>query len=479
MISITYSLVKDKLVENSKNGVLDKVHATGIGKYSDEEKFEFYKEIFLDELNEKPINPSELRDVVEKIRCDFYSEPNVEENTYINILSFLSTASMNLQAQARSYEPEESYEQEGFYEPEESYEPEGSYEQEGFYEPEGSYEPEESYEQEGSHEQEEKSSQMIQTNNKKLDEKEIYVKVMKKLVPFLKYSVLGASVGLGASIIIPSVGVSMLGGIRITYSIGKCANKIWSKKFLKGQPTPIDKVIDLGKEKLKSFAKKSLKDSYEKWALKAKKVSLFLKKREVQWFLNGMAAGYVVGNYYDLNGKIFNNNLRSSLQNNLNSATLSDQNSPISRTVNDPYDLNVERQLKNGPSLTRSNKLLNSESATNIGNQFSTDIEWLKTGENIDLSMVKEGFRDSLNAMTNKNSVGLLTEYATKGNGTFIKAFKLPNGEMFTGSIGDLISQGFDPSEISARVMNQNGDYAWLNVQDILNAYQNTIGKAR
>ena len=103
----------------------------------------------------------------------------------------------------------------------------------------------------------------------------------------------------------------------------------------------------------------------------------------------------------------------------------------------------------------------------------------LNTGDNIDLSSIDHGFVNSANAMSEADPVHLLTELANRENGTSIKLLKLPDGSSFTGNIGDLLQSGIDPNQVAARIVNQNGEYAWLNLQDILDTYSNGMGMSR
>ena len=120
----------------------------------------------------------------------------------------------------------------------------------------------------------------------------------------------------------------------------------------------------------------------------------------------------------------------------------------------------------------------------------SQDYRWLDAGndgDKLDLSGMKKGYNDSYAARgaytgeyahLNK-SVNLATKYATLENGTFIKELRLADGSVFTGNIGDLLETGIDPSKIAARIANQNGDYAWMNLEDILEVLEETTKNTR
>lgn len=264
----------------------------------------------------------------------------------------------------------------------------------------------------------------------------------------------GMAVGLGASVVIPSVTLFGLGNIRIAYAGLKFTNKIVSKKFLNGQPTPIDKVIDMGKKKIQE------KYGDTKVYNGAKKINDFLKKPEVQWFINGVSIGYSVGNMLNLHDRVVNNLSQKGVEN-INTSTneLNSSNTNISNTPE-----------PNAP-------VPNTPSAPTPDVSSTPDYDWLTTGENVDLSGVEYGYTNAVNAIGNTDSLNLINELASQENGTFIKWLRLPDGSTFTGNIGDLLSTGIDPSAVAARVMNQGGDYAWLNLQDILEATE-SVGRS-
>ena len=66
---------------------------------------------------------------------------------------------------------------------------------------------------------------------------------MKAVGKLLPYALAGAGVGLAAATILPTVTFSGLGTIRIVYSTAKLANKVVSKGFLHGKPTPVDNIV--------------------------------------------------------------------------------------------------------------------------------------------------------------------------------------------------------------------------------------------
>lgn len=290
-------------------------------------------------------------------------------------------------------------------------------------------------------------------NNKK--DIKAYMKAVGKLLP---YALAGAGVGLATATILPTVTFSGLGTIRIVYSTAKLANKIVSKGFLHGKPTPVDNIIMNAKDKLKE--KYGDKKVYQAVV----KVNEFLKNPKVQWFLNGAAVGYKIGEALDLHDKL-NNMLH-----------------PEKNTV----DTNVmPEQAAN--EIPKQEPDINNPTPDNSAN-FDTPVSSepntpsysdLNTGDNIDLSSVDHGFVNSANAMSDADPVHLLTELANRENGTSIKLLKLPDGSNFTGNIGDLLQSGIDPNQVAARIVNQNGDYAWLNLQDVLDAYTNGVGMSR
>ena len=301
------------------------------------------------------------------------------------------------------------------------------------------------------------STATIQTpppTNTSPSKKELWLKSMKQLIP---WGLGGLAVGLGASIVIPSVTLFGLGNIRLAYAGLKFANKTVSKKFLNGEPTPIDKVIDMGKKKIEE------KYGNTKVYKTAKKINDFLKNPKVQWFINGVSVGYSMGSMLNLHDRVFNNINNNGIEN-INTTT-NDLNKANTNTPNTPEPNAPSTPTPNTPNSP-------TPDITNTPNY-----DWLNTGQNVDLSGVERGFTDSINAMGNNNSFRLINELASKENGTFIKWLRLPDGSTFTGNIGDLLNTGIDPSTVAARVMNQGGDYSWLNLKDILEATE-SVGRS-
>ena len=276
-----------------------------------------------------------------------------------------------------------------------------------------------------------------------------YLEALKKKIP---WALGGVAVGLGASIVVPSVGLSGVGAIRITYSAAKFANKVVSKGFLGGKPTPVDKVIDLAKETVKE------KYGTTKIYQKAQAMNQFLKKPEVQWFINGVSVGYLAGNILNLHDKVFDgaknvNVPKGTTEQLSDTSTVNPSPEPEVPTVEEPT-------LPNVPT----------------GARGEIQYDWLKTGETIDLSNVHEGFKTAGDVVNRTNATSLLSEYSSASNNTMIEFFRLADGSNFTGSIQDLLDSGIDLNTVAAKVVNQNGVYGWLSAQDILDTAE-TISK--
>ena len=289
-----------------------------------------------------------------------------------------------------------------------------------------------------------------------------YMKAIGKLLP---YALAGAGVGLATAAIVPTVTFSGLGTIRIVYSTAKLANKIVSKGFLHGKPTPVDNIIMNAKDKIKEkYGDRKIYKAIEK-------ANAFLKNPKVQWFLNGAAVGYKIGEALDLHDKL--NDLlhpeKNTVDTHISDTAASNKIPDQDQQVNDPLTNNGATPSENGIDYS------NPAGSETVSSTYSD----LNTGDNIDLSGIDHGFTNSVNAMSDANPVHLLTELANRENGTSIKLLKLPDGSNFTGNIGDLLQNGIDPNQVAARVVNQNGDYAWLNLQDILDVYSNGMGMSR
>lgn len=301
--------------------------------------------------------------------------------------------------------------------------------------------------------QEQEPTLALPDNNKK--DIKAYMKAVGKLLP---YALAGAGVGLAAATILPTVTFSGLGTIRIVYSTAKLANKVVSKGFLHGKPTPVDNIVMNAKDKLKE--KYGDKKVYQAVV----KVNEFLKNPKVQWFLNGAAVGYKIGEALDLHDKL--NNMLHPEKNTVDTNVMPEQAA---------NEIPKQEPDINNPTPDNSASYDSPVSPEPNTPSYSD----LNTGDNIDLSSVDHGFVNSANAMSDADPVHLLTELANRENGTSIKLLKLPDGSNFTGNIGDLLQSGIDPNQVAARIVNQNGDYAWLNLQDVLDAYTNGVGMSR
>lgn len=283
-----------------------------------------------------------------------------------------------------------------------------------------------------------------------------WLESVKKISPWLSGAA-GVTLGALGSIAIHANPITQgLSYARLAYSVAKLGNKVYSKHFLNGEPTPIDKWVN---HKI-DFVKENYPNIYDK----VSKINQLLKKKETQWFLNGVSIGYIAGNALNLREKV--NSLHQS-------------KTSVTNTTHSPSDASTvtENSAKAMNHTGVEAKAVNRNVEATVNN--TTNYDWLNTGDNIDLSKVEHGFTDSLKAMQETNSTNLLTKYATAENGTYIKWLKLPDGTNFTGNVGELLQSGIDPNTVAARIMNQNGDYAWMNLQDILEATSETIGKAR
>lgn len=318
-----------------------------------------------------------------------------------------------------------------------------------------------------------------------------------------KYAVIGTGVGMAASVVVPSVAISGVGTIRLAYSAGKFVNKVISKGFLGGKPTKVDKIITSAKEKIKNIeiTKRSIDEETKEEITKKvnfkdtkfyKKIQAFnnkLKNPKVQWFINGMAIGYKLGNWLDLDGKVkslFENkqpttttvpnetiNLQTeATEPTINGSTVPQETIPSQDTVRPIRKPRPEIQI-DAPTSTQ-----------------TTDYSWLdvgKDGDKIDLSGMKQGYTDSYAARgaytgqyehLNK-AVKIVSEYASLDNGTFISEIRLPDGKIFTGNVGELLKKGIDPAKCAANICNTNGEFAWQNLEEVLENLSNKTTKSR
>lgn len=278
-----------------------------------------------------------------------------------------------------------------------------------------------------------------------------YLLSLKKLAP---WALGGAVVGLGASVVIPSVTIAGLGSIRIAYSLAKFGNKIISTKFLNGEPTPIDNAIDYGKTIVKNFGNRHFgeKKGYRKIREGVRNINNFLKNPKVQSVITGLSIGYVAGNIMNLNEKVdklFQNS----------------QPQPEGGAVTSNLRETIETETKKvfeQPEVP----------ASPVETPEVPSYEWIKTGETIDLTGIQEGYTNVYDAMANNNAVSLINELASQENGTFIEQFVLPNGEKFFGNMDALIEKceelGVKLENVGALISNQNGYYGYTTGEEII-----------
>lgn len=278
-----------------------------------------------------------------------------------------------------------------------------------------------------------------------------YLLSLKKLAP---WALGGAVVGLGASVVIPSVTIAGLGSIRIAYSLAKFGNKIISTKFLNGEPTPIDNAIDYGKTIVKNFGNRHFgeKKGYRKIREGVRNINNFLKNPKVQSVITGLSIGYVAGNIMNLNEKVdklFQNS----------------QPQPEGGAVTSNLRETIETETKKvfeQPEVP----------ASPVETPEVPSYEWIKTGETIDLTGIEEGYTNVYDAMANNNAVSLINELASQENGTFIEQFVLPNGEKFFGNMDALIEKceelGVKLENVGALISNQNGYYGYTTGEEII-----------
>ncbi len=295
----------------------------------------------------------------------------------------------------------------------------------------------------------------LKTEDEKREEKKkelasvkAYLKSLKQLAP---WALGGASVGLGASIVVPSVGLTGLGSIRLAYSLAKFGNTIVSKGFLNGEPTPIDNVVDIAKSTLKNAANYTVGEKrwYRRIREGVRNINKFLRNPKVQSVINGFSFGYVVGNLLNLDDK-FDKLFQNSQSGPSGGAITSGPRKEI--------ETQVRKVLEQNPMPENPPKV--------------PSYDWIETGVKIDLTGIQEGFTNVYDAMANNNAVSLMSELATGENGTFIEQFVLPNGEKFLGNMDALMAKcdelGVQLENVGALISNQNGYYAYTTAEAVM-----------
>ena len=221
-----------------------------------------------------------------------------------------------------------------------------------------------------------------------------------------------------------------------------------------------------GNEEIVETIKLKDDEKFKKFINRRNNIRKFLNSSEVQWFKNWFSIGYIAGNVLDLNGK-----WNASRSGSVKVDAIQDYTEPnIDPTSGTKTEIQVGPQNPNNGQ-------------GYIPNDEVANYDWLvigKDGDKIDLSGMKQGYKDSYAARgaytgeyehLNK-AVNLATQYATESNGTFISEIRLPDGSTFTGKMTDLFEmlseKGIDISECAANVANNTGDYAWGNLEEVL-----------
>lgn len=423
-IIIKYSELNDRFIASYESGELNRVY---FASTTIEEKLKIYSKIILGQT-EKLIDYSRFHKIIRQIIKDF---DNNNEKSSKEIQQFLNQAH-NDTKKLKNKEVD--------------------------------------YQSRTEEDKKEETELFEKSQKRKLNEEKTYLKAMKKFA--LSFGT-GILVGFGVASIVPNPFVSVLGVIRITYSLVKCGNKLISKHVLNGEPTKLDKWVDVKKT--------CFKEMFPNISKSLEKINLVLQKKEVQWFLNGISTGYVVGNFMNWYDNYTVNKIKNSISSNL----VQSDSIPNTDTIDTARPNALKQVLRaNNIDLSQPNaiqqvmepKPLNVKTPNilqSLNNSSVPNYEFLNTNETIDLSSLIQGYKDSYQAIEQSGAMHLKFNLASQNNGTFIKYLRLANGETFTGNIGEFLNTGIDPKTVAARVMNQNGDYAWFNLDEILNAYQN------
>ena len=300
----------------------------------------------------------------------------------------------------------------------------------------------------------ENAPETVQTKEEKKKElanMKAYLLSLKALTP---WALGGAAVGLGASVVLPNVAITGLGSIRIASSLVKFGNKIYSKKFLNGEATPIDNVVDMIKYRVEEKGNHFLgtNKAYRNIREGVRNINNFLKNPKVQSVITGLSIGYVAGNLMNLNDKV--DRLLNHPQPQSNGGALTSK---------------IHETLETG-----TNKVLEQNQMIDppVKTPEIPSYEWIKTGKTIDLTGIQEGYTNVYDAMSNNNAVTLMNELASQENGTMIEQFVLPNGEKFFGNMDALIEKceglGVKLENVGALISNQNGYYGYTTGEEII-----------
>ena len=266
----------------------------------------------------------------------------------------------------------------------------------------------------------EKYDKLIERRKKQIEivkKRNDKINITKESRKDLLYKSLAAIAGFGVGFTLSAVpGVGQVRMVLATAKLVTSAVNVWTNKHPEGK---VAKIIDITKDKISEFGDKfprisaAVNSAYEK----IKKVTA---NEKVNWFINGMSAGYITGNVIELvSGKTWLENLRPN-----------PEPAPTPEVVVKPES---------------------TPDPTPVPVANPVDIPDIKPGEVFDLSGISEGLASS----DSENFVNLLT---SAGKDAVVdKIVTLPDG---TQMVHFLQSNGLG--------------YAWFNLDDVKNYLEAT-----
>ena len=175
------------------------------------------------------------------------------------------------------------------------------------------------------------------------DVSERKINAKSKVYKALAFS-LGAAGGFGLSFVpIPTTSGLIISGSRLVYSVSKVVIKAYYNKHKEDQDNKVVQVIDSVKSKINDKLEK-----HPKINAGVTRINNILKKKETQYFLNGLAVGYTAGKIYQGIDKLIKKNQEKAIDKVSNNKQTTNTNTN-NNVVNQPENINPKPQTVQAP----------------------------------------------------------------------------------------------------------------------------------
>lgn len=156
--------------------------------------------------------------------------------------------------------------------------------------------------------------------------------------------VVGFGGGFGLSFVpIPTTSGLIISGSRLVYSVSKVAIKAYYNKHKEDQDNKVVQVIDSVKSTINDKLEK-----HPKINAGVTRINNILKKKETQYFLNGLAVGYTAGKIYQGIDKLIKKNQEKAIDKVSNNKQTTNTNTN-NNVVNQPENINPKPQTVQAP----------------------------------------------------------------------------------------------------------------------------------